>query len=492
MGTGSTLPPHSQPLQHPDKQLIPDVPDKKETEPSGDGFPTPSSPQRSTPRITEQHDSPPVEGRKVQAGEPAPKVNILAYKIDELHREYRRVHAQRESLLAQHDLAISLPTIRYLLDNEEEALNFTAFTILYVSADGKMTSVIPPDNQLKAAPKRASDLTNRLLQQLDKVEQNFTPTRMVELKQDIRTTSRSLSRIQSDLNALGAPLPILANKERLTWLDLLPGQTPPFIGTGNPFSGPERHFQFETLHPADIPRARLRADAALRSSLHPWSDESDENLPPPPPMTPLPEMKNAEVGTDDEVAVPPFGGDLTDPAFLPEVVLVSVTKDQENPDIFYSAGQPSGPYPMASVHSGGSDLRIGLTEGTSQVFREQLDNMEAGKFRNFHRMVLKNAEVLEHARREWIVTPEELKDPNFGAPDGVSLCYVKKGRIYNRNKYAGTIFIHVFNPRNRTSHPGNMKNNMAMIHAVLPNGNHSQYLGNKQGYLLDLENTYYD
>lgn len=499
MCTGSTLPPHSQHLiKQPEKKLPPDFPDKKDAKPSGDGFPAPSFPQRSTPRATDHHDYPPIESRKVEPGEPASRVNTLAYEIEELHREYRSVHAQRESLLAQHDLAISLPTIRHLLDNEEEALDCTAFTILYVSPDGKMTSVIPPDNQLKAVPKKANDLKNRLLQQVDKVEQNFTPTRMAELKQDIRTTSRSLSRIQTDLNALKAPLPIINNKERLTWLDLLPGQTPPLTGTGKPFSGPERHFQFETLHPADIPRARLRADAALRPSLHfrpSWPEESDENLPPPPPMTPLPEkpeMKHVEVGTDEEVAVLPLGDDLTDPDFLPEVVLVSATEDLENPDIFYSLRQSPGPYPMASVHAGGSDLRIGLGEGTRQAFREQLKSLGADKFKNFHRRVLKNAEEREDARREWLVTPEELGDPEFGAPDGVSLCYIKKGRIKNRNKHAGTVFIHVFNPRNRTSHPGNKTENMAMIHVVLPDGKHRQYLGNKRGHLLDLESTYYD
>lgn len=137
--------------------------------------------------------------------------------VDELQSAYKTHNAQAESKRDLLDLAHSLKDIRHYLDNPALAKKCTRYSILWIPDEGQPISVIPPGTELNDRTK-ATEIRGMLYNQLEKLDQKFTGSKLQELQEEIEQQENLMQVAAQKLTNLGAPLPVLPLRERIVFL----------------------------------------------------------------------------------------------------------------------------------------------------------------------------------------------------------------------------------------------------------------------------------
>ena len=170
-----------------------------------------------------------------------PKVN-REKAVEQLKSAYKEHYAQAEAKRDQLDLAHSLKDIRHYLDNPALAKECTSYSILWIPDEGEPVSVIPPGSELNDRAK-AAEIRGMLHNQLDKLDQKFTVSKLQQLEEDIGQQDGLMTLAAQQLQELGEPLPQLPPRERIVLLGGTSAKGAPVPPAATPLPETGQHTQ---------------------------------------------------------------------------------------------------------------------------------------------------------------------------------------------------------------------------------------------------------
>ena len=186
--------------------------------------------QRYTPSSGNRPPSTSIHQRQAQVQSTVmPQVN-RERMVGELKNSYIEHFNQAESKQTQLDLAHSIKDVRHFLDNPALAKQCSSFVILWVPDDGDPVSVIPPDTTMDDRTK-AHELREKLHNQLNKLDQKFTVTKIQTLVTERDHAKNEMELAAFKLDQMNEPVPLMPAKQRIVYLDSLPNERTTPVGT---------------------------------------------------------------------------------------------------------------------------------------------------------------------------------------------------------------------------------------------------------------------
>ena len=151
--------------------------------PSPNGDVIPHTGQRYTP------DSPSVPQKSIHSRTAEVQQDVQARVnrqslINNLTNNYLKHHAQAVAIDGDLKLAKNIAAIKYFLANPVEAKKSSSLVVVWVPDDGSdSVRVIPPDTKMQQQEQLATELKQKLGDQLTKLESKFVPSKIKELRQ---------------------------------------------------------------------------------------------------------------------------------------------------------------------------------------------------------------------------------------------------------------------------------------------------------------------
>ncbi|OED43760.1 hypothetical protein ACH42_09155 [Endozoicomonas sp. (ex Bugula neritina AB1)] len=404
-----------------------------------------------------------------------PQLNTHA-KIKKYSDSYLEHNAQVVAIENEIDLANSVSEIKELLANPAKARKTSHFTILWVPDDdgGDTIRVIPPDEKLKQQEKLATELQQKLGEQLTKLESRYVPSKLQKLEDQKNQELILRNHAAEELNKLGASIPnppaptrvAVIGASSITTSVTTPATKPNTEMPSVKSETPSTTVQPSTEPPAEIP-AKRDGKFAVKFNPPPYdhslpseqdfeqdidykevldSDMEAPNYPPPPPLIDL----QTTASIQQPLGILPKFMDVN-------IVVLGKGKDGVHSDLFMPAEELSFES-MGSVNASDNNLYVGGGGINKQFEIEMNKRGDKTDYLSLHESMLSHCE----SDNFYIAEQHDLKHaPSLEA----SFIY----RPSADREPTGTIIVNVFKPPYPNGNPANK----AMIYIVPPDGRRS-------------------